>query len=102
MARPQFSLKTLLLLMAAICVLTAASAFAWRLVEPVIHPHPVRTWTVDNGTMVEHHTEWSDGSQSMEAFAKGSQFSSEAEFRSSVERASRKQVEAEAARGKAD
>jgi hypothetical protein len=42
-------------------------------------PQRVRTWTVDKGTVFEMHTEWSDGSHSVDTIAKWPQASGEAE-----------------------
>jgi hypothetical protein len=67
--RFQFSLRWLLLATTGFCMLAAAAPLAWRLVRPIIDP-PYRkfSWTVMNGGMVEHHTEWSDGRRSVNAF----------------------------------
>jgi|SRR5215469_9384884 len=97
MPRPQFSLKTMLWLMAALCVLLGAAAFAWRLAQPIIHPYPVRTWTVENGEMVENHTEWSNGAHSIDGHRKDSPvFATEAEFQTAIQKAAKEQAEGEA------
>lgn len=96
MPRPQFSLKTFLWLMTAICVLVGGAALAWRLVQPIIHPYPVRTWTVENGEMIERHTEWSNGAHSIDGHRKDSRgFATEAEFKAAIQKAAKEQAQRE-------
>jgi hypothetical protein len=96
MRRPQFSLKTLLWLMLAACALAGAAGYAWRFVQPIIHPHPVRTWTVQNGEMIEQHTEWSNGAHSIDGHRKDSPvFATEAEFQAAIQKAAKEQADSE-------